>query len=180
MITKNIFYKRKKNVINYFIFVVAILILFAGLILLLTYSKKEFFDIPEFKSKFYIIPDDRGGTKVLNLDKKALHLQDKNNTLKIFNDPILEYSIQLFASNNYQLVKKKLNLIINKNYMTQNKQNYVLNEKDFFIVAFIHELDKEFILLYKNFTSRDLALDYCLKHLNFLSKCLIVNAQNLD
>lgn len=180
MLKKNIFYKRKKNVNNFFFVVVVILILLAGLILVLTYSKQEFFDIPEFKSKFYIIPDDRGGTKVLNLDKKALHLQDTNNTLKIFNDPILEYSIQIFASDNYQLVKKKLNFIINKNYKTQNKQDYVLNEKYFFIFAFIHELDKEFILLYKNFTSRDLAFDYCSKYLNFLSKCLIVNAQNLD
>ena len=179
-IKKNIFYKKKTNIKNFFIFILPILILLTGLILLLAYSKQGFFDIPEFINTFYIIPEDRGGTKVLNLDKKSLHLLNNNNTLKIINDPILEYSIQLFASNKYQLVKKKLNFIIKENYNTQNNQKNILNENDFFIVAIIHELDKEFLLLYKNFTSRDLAFDHCSKHMNFLPKCLIVNAQNLD
>ena len=36
------------------------------------------------------------------------------------------------------------------------------------------------LLVYKNFESRNEALDYCTQYLNFIGKCLIVNVQNLD
>ena len=66
----------------------------------------------------------------------------------------------------------------NKN---NNQINYLpLNINDFFIVVFISDLGNEYMLLYKNFSTRILAFDYCLKHLSFLQKCLIVNAQNLN
>ena len=59
-------------------------------------------------------------------------------------------------------------------------ENTIQDINDFFIVVFSNNLDNEYMLLYKNFSTRILASDYCLKHLNFLQKCLIVNAQNLN
>ena len=135
--------------------------------------------MPEFIESFYIIPKNVGGTEVMNLDKKSLHLNDeKRPDIEIINDPLLEYSIQIFSSSDYYLVKEKFEYMINQN------NNYIkdlhLKINDFFIVVFISDLGNEYILLYKNFSSRILALDYCLKYLNFLQKCLVVNAQNLN
>ena len=140
-------------------------------------SKQQFFIVPEFIGSFYIIPENKGGKEVMNKDKKSLHLNDEHD-VKIINDPFLEYSIQIFSSSDYYLVKEKFDFMSNQN------NNYIndlpLKINDFFIVVFNSDLDNEYMLLYKNFSSRILALDYCLKYLNFLQKCLVVNAQNLN
>ena len=38
----------------------------------------------------------------------------------------------------------------------------------------------DYLLLYNNFESRELALDYCNKYLLFLYDCIILNAENID
>jgi len=141
--------------------------------------KQQFFTVPEFIGSFYIIPDDKGGKEVMNKDKKSLHLNDEKIVdVEIINDSSLEYSIQIFFSSDYYLVKEKFDFMTNKNNNHINDLPLKIN--DFFIVVFNSDLDNEYILLYKNFSTRILASDYCLKHLNFLQKCLIVNAQNLN
>ena len=113
----------------------------------------------------------------MNKDKKSLHLNDEQD-IEIINDPFLEYSIQIFSSSAYYLVKEKFDFMTNQNNNYIN--NLPLKINDFFIVVFNSDLGNEYILLYKNFSKRILASEYCLKHLNFLQKCLIVNAQNLN
>ena len=112
-----------------------------------------------------------------NLLNPAINNADNWEILAI-NDPLLEYSIQFFSSSDYYLVKEKFD------FMTNQNNNYIndlpLKINDFFIVFFNSDLDNEYMLLYKNFSTRILATDYCLKQLNFLQKCLIVNAQNLN
>ena len=139
--------------------------------------KQQFFIVPEFIGSLYIIPDDKGGKEVMNKDKKSLHLNNEQD-VEIINDPFLEYSIQIFSSSDYYLVKEKFD------FMTNQNNNYIndlpLKINDFFIVVFNSDMGNEYMLLYKNFSTRILASDYCLKHLNFLQKCLIVNAQNLN
>ena len=141
--------------------------------------KQKFFTVPEFIGSFYVIPDDKGGKEVINKDKKSLHLnEDKIQDIEIINDPFLEYSIQIFSSSDYYLVKEKFDFMTNENISHINDLPLEIN--DFFIVVFNSDLGSEYILLYKNFSKRILASEYCLKHLNFLKKCLIVNAQNLN
>ena len=113
----------------------------------------------------------------MNKDKKSLHLNDEQD-IEIINDPFLEYSIQIFSSNDYYLVKEKFDFMTNKNNNHINDLPLKIN--DFFIVVFNTDLGNEYILLYKNFSKRILASEYCLNYLNFLQKCLIVNAQNLN
>jgi hypothetical protein len=139
--------------------------------------KQQFFTVPEFIGSFYIIPDDKGGKEVMNKDMKSLHLNDEQN-VEIINDPFLEYSIQIFSSNDYYLVKEKFDFMTNKNNNHINDLPLKIN--DFFIVFFNSDFGNEYILLYKNFSKRILASEYCLKHINVLQKCLIVNAQNLN
>ena len=42
-------------------------------------KKNQFFIIPEYLDTFYIIPEDRGGKAISNIDKKSLHLSYKNS-----------------------------------------------------------------------------------------------------
>ena len=177
---KRIFFKKKSiNLIKYLYIFLFIFLLLAFLILLFMNLKQQFFTVPEFIGSFYIIPDNKGGKEVMNKDKKSLHLNDeKTQDVEIINDPFLEYSIQIFSSSDYYLVKEKFD------FMTNQNNNYIndltLKINDFFIVVFNSDLGNEYMLLYKNFSTRILASNYCLKHLNFLQKCLIVNAQNLN
>ena len=176
MTKKKLFKKKSTNLIKYFfLFIFSLLVI---LILLFMNLKQQFFTVPEFIGSFYIIPDNKGGKEVMNLNKKSLHLNDeKIQDIEIINDPFLEYSIQIFSSSDYYLVKEKFD------FMTNQNNNYIndlpLKINDFFIVVFNSDLGNEYMLLYKNFSTRILAFDYCLMHLNFLQKCLIVNAQNL-
>ena len=179
MIKKTLFKKKSINLKKYLFISLFIFPLLVILILLFMNLKQKFFTVPEFIGSFYVIPDDKGGKEVTNIDKKSLHLNDEQNqNIKIINDPILEYSIQMFSSNNYYLVKEKFDFMTNKNNNHINDLPLKIN--DFFIVVFNSDLGNEYILLYKNFSKRSLASEYCLKHLNFLQKCLIVNAQNLN
>ena len=139
--------------------------------------KKQFFTVPEFIGSFYIIPENKGGKEVMNKDKKSLHIKDEQD-VEIINDSFLEYSIQIFSSSDYYLVKEKFDIMTSQN--NNFIENLPLKISDFFIVVFNNEFGNEYMLLYNNFSSRILAYNYCLKHLNFLQKCLIVNAQNLN
>tara|TARA_B100001245_G_C22652192_1_gene320164 strand:- start:76 stop:615 length:540 start_codon:yes stop_codon:yes gene_type:complete len=178
MLSKKIFIKKKSFLQkNSIIFLSALIILF--LILWLNNLKEDFFIIPELSKSFYIIPKDKGGIKVINLDKKSLHpvSEEIPSYIKIINDPVLQYSIQVFSSDDYLSVKNKLDSLTKINYITN--QQLDTNIKDFYIVVFNNDLGREYILLYKNFNTRDLAFDYCLKSVVFLKNCLIINAQNL-
>ena len=178
MIKKKIFKKKSINLKKY-IFISLFILLLAFLILLFTNLKQQFFNVPQFIGSFYIIPDNKGGKEVLSLDKKSLHFNDKKmQETKIINDLSLEYSIQIFSSSDYYLIKERLDFITNKNIYLIN--NLPLKISDLFIVVFHSDLGNEYMLLYKNFSTRILASDYCLKYLNFLQKCIIVNAQNLN
>ena len=179
MIKRNLFKKKSINLIKYLYIFLLIFFFLAFLILLFVNLKQQFFIVPKFIGSFYIIPDNKGGKEVMNLDKKSLHLNDeKIQDIEIINDPFLEYSIQIFSSSDYYLVKEKFD------FMTNQNNNYIINlplkKNDFFFVVFNSDLGNEYMLLYKNFSTRILASDYCLKHLSFLRKCLIVNAQNLN
>jgi len=176
---KRILFKKKSiNLIKYLYIFLPIFLLLAFIILLFANLQQQFFIVPKFIGSFYMIPDNKGGKEVMNLDKKSLHLYDeKMQDVEIINDPFLEYSIQIFSSSDYHLVKEKFDFMTNRNNNYIN--NLPLKINDFFIVVFNSSLANEYMLLYKNFSTRILASDYCLKHLNFLQKCLIVNAQNL-
>ena len=177
MVKRILFKKKSINLKKYLFIFLFILSLIVILILLFMNLKQQFFTVPEFIGSFYIIPDDKGGKEVMNKDMKSLHLNDEQN-VEIINDPFLEYSIQIFSSNDYYLVKEKFDFMTNKNNNHINDLPLKIN--DFFIVFFNSDFGNEYILLYKNFSKRILASEYCVKHINVLQKCLIVNAQNLN
>ena len=175
---KKIFNKKKQ--INFYLFIfffIIFLIIFVFFFAL--NNNNSYFKIENNQKIFYVIPNDKDGKKITNIDKKSLHIYQNNKINdKIINNENLEYSIQLFSSYNYDLIIEKLDFFIKNGDLDKNKKK--LQIKDFYILIFNHELGKEYFLLYKNFANRSLAQDYCFNFINLQQKCIILNAQNLD
>ncbi len=167
---KNIFVK-KTSYINLKFFLILISLLSLFLIYNFKFKNYKYFIISINEEENYIIPIDRGGEKVKNLNKKILHL-NHHEKIEFFENDIsnLDYSIQLFASSNYEDVNKKLNIYL-------AKTDYIYKKDDFFIIIFKSAIGSEYLLLYKNFKSRKQAINHCVTYLFHLNKCLVVNAK---
>ena len=169
MIRRKIFKKRKsKNKIILFTFLLIIIIL---LILNSKSSKNiKYIIIYEKNEKFYIIPEDKGGEKVSNLDKKILNLKSKQiEQNEINKSEDLLYSIQIYSNSEFEKVN---------NYLSQitDLKDVLYNIEDFYILALNSEIGIEYFLLYKNFKDRKIAEDYCSNFLKRIDKCLVVDA----
>ena len=79
MIKKSIFKKKSINLKKYIFISLFIFSLLAILILLFMNLKQQFFIVPEFIESFYIIPNNKGGKEVMNLDKISLNLHDEKS-----------------------------------------------------------------------------------------------------
>ena len=176
MIRKKIFKKKKSSIGKYyylFIFLILILIIFI-LYYFILINKKPFFNITQNSNSFYMIPKDKGGDIIVHQDKKILNLTYKNkDNINLINDPSLEYSIQLYASDDYRFIT---------NYRSKLISSYdsIFLPKDLLVVILKYELTSEYLLLFKNFNTRKKAFEYCEKYSYYLDKCIIVNAKNLD
>ena len=175
MIKKRLFKKKNSFHISKKYYLL-LLIFFSSIILYLFLTdKKTFFDIPKNLNSSYLIPEDKEGQIVNNQDKKILNLTNNNrDNINLINDPNLEYSIQLFTSDDY-------NFIINyRNKLISNNNNSIFLPNDLFVAILNYELTSEYLLLFKNFNSRKNAFEYCKKYSYYLDKCIIVNVKNLD
>ena len=74
MYRKNLFYKKNYNKL-FFILILFILLALSVLFFFLNYNN-DFIEIINYDKPFYIIPDDKGGKKIPNQNKKGLHLSD--------------------------------------------------------------------------------------------------------
>ena len=173
MIKRRLFKKKNKKFTLIVILLFLILFLIIYSLFFKLYNKKFFTISPNIKS-FYSIPINKGGQEIPNQDKKGLHLSYlNNNSFDIIKNKELKYSIQVFVNNDYKLVNKVLNDLLNK------KESIFITE-DFSLAIFNSNLGKEYFLLYKNFEKRIEAREFCEKYTFFLDNCLIVNVQNLD
>lgn len=168
MALKKIFNKKKSNKKIYiFIF---FLIIFTTTVYFFIFNKKYNYKvIPSDESNFYIVPKDRGGEKVTNIDKKSLNLKAEQEFIKILNQPEnIYFSIQFYTNNDLDNIRKYLNKL-------NNTKESVYNPNDFFIMALNSEIGTDYFLLYKSFKTRGLAKKYCEKFLRKLDKCLIID-----
>ncbi len=172
MITKKIFFKKKIKPLHIVLLIILIFIL-CFFILFYKFDNYKKIEISSFNDDYYIIPKDPGGTKVQNLNKKSLHLSDKDLLgLEIKNISKLKYSIQFLVSTDYKDIKNFL-LEIN------NKTEKIYKISDFHTLVFNSDIGVDYFLLYKNFDSINEAKDYCLKYLNKLDNCLVVNVEKI-
>ena len=165
-------FKRKNSNKKLNILLVTLFILIISIIYIFyLQTQNKFFVVDENKEEFYIIPSDKKGKIIPYKDIKILDY-DYNLEKNIEKNNInYNFSIQLYASSNYDSTLDKLNNFAN---------NLSYLEEDLFIVVLKHNLGIDYLLVYKNFKSRKEAFDYCTQYLNFIRDCLIVNIQNLD
>jgi len=162
-------FKKRQSYGRIIISLSCLLIGFIFLYFFIFTNKNEFIVIPENTDVFYIIPDDRGGEKVPNLDKKSLNLITKDNTEDEIEKPDdLLFSIQFFTDRKMANINQYLQKII-----TFDETIYHLD--DFYILALTSEIGIEYFLLYKNFATRLEAKNYCLNFLPKIDNCLIVD-----
>ena len=162
---------KKKNIFFYliiFIFFIFITSFF------LFFKKNKYFIIPQNTVSFFLIPDDKGGKKIPNQNKKGLHLSyDEEEINSINNIFETNFSIQIFSSNSYSdTINKRLGLL--------NNPESFFKSDDLFISFFNSSLGSEYLLLYKNFETRNNAVNHCNKYIFFVDKCLIVNLNSLS
>ena len=168
MIARKIF-QRKKSKRKFIIIPLVLLFIIMSIYYFFLNNINEFVIIPENKTLFYIIPEDRGGQKVENLDKKSLNLKSLeaiNENVNLPND--LRYSIQIYSDTEYENVNNYLKKII-----ISNETIYQID--DFYILALSTEIGIDYFLIYKNFETRKDAQKYCENYLSKIENCLIVD-----
>lgn len=171
MIKKKIFYKSKKNKINIFFYLLILLfLLFIYYYFIFLNNNNKFVIIPENNNIIYIVPEDKGGEKVPNLDKKSLNLnqQQQIETNNMNKQDDFPFSIQFYTNNYLKDVAEYLNKL-------SNIQENIYSLDDFYILVLNSDIGIDYFLLYKNFETREAANSYCLKYLKKIEKCLIVN-----
>ena len=163
-------FKKRKSYRKIIIPLFLLLILFIFFYFFIFINEKEFIVIPENTDIFYIIPEDRGGEKVPNLDKKSLNTITQDITEDIIKKPDdLFFSIQFFTDSEMSNVNQYLQKIT-------NFDEAIFSIDDFYILALTSEIGIQYFLLYKNFTTRLEATTYCTKFLPKMDNCLIVDS----
>ena len=171
MSKKNIFFKNKNN--SYIIFVTLIIFIIFFSFTFFKNTNTDLFIISSFNDNYFIIPENKGGKKILNINKKSLHMNeilDSNNINKNISN--MKFSIQFFSSPDYKTIESFLGDLI-------NQDENIYSSDDFYIVTLTTEISKDYLLLFKNFNTREKALDFCNDFLTKLDNCLIVNLNNL-
>ena len=162
-------FKKRKSYRRIITILFSLLIFFIFFYFFIFINENEFVVIPENTDVFYIIPEDRGGEKVPNLDKKSLNTITQDITEDINQKPNdLFFSIQFFADSEMSNVNQYLQKIT-------NFEEAIYSIDDFYILALTSEIGIEYFLLYKNFTTRLEAANYCIKFLSKMDNCLIVD-----
>jgi len=162
-------FKKRKSYRKIIIPLSLLLILFIFFYFFIFINENEFIVIPENTDVFYIIPVDRGGEKVPNLDKKSLNTITQDITEDIIKKPDdLLFSIQFFTDSEIENINQYLQKIT-------SFEETIYSINDFYILALTSEIGIEYFLLYKNFTTRLEAATYCTKFLPKIDNCLIVD-----
>ena len=108
MISRSIFKKNKPKYKKKILFIFIVLLLITLIYFFHTNKYNNFIIIKENKENFYIIPKDKGGEKVQNLDKKILNLKSKQTYNIKINKPKLINSSKIGNSFDTSLVEAKL------------------------------------------------------------------------
>ena len=162
-------FKKKQSYRKTIIILSCLIILFFFLYFFILSNENKFIVIPANTDVFYIVPEDKGGEKVANLDKKSLNKTTKEIVEHEIEKPEdLLFSIQFFTDSQMINVNQYLQKIT-------NSDESIYSIDDFYILALTSEIGIEYFLLYKNFMTRLDATNYCIKFLPKMNNCLVVD-----
>ena len=135
------------------------------------FTNREYFIIPVFTDKYFIIPTNKEGEVVDYLDKKSLNnINNKIQNFEFSNISELNYTIQLYSNDNFENINKYLNNLL------ENKIE-IINDEDIFIFYKKTEIGTQYFITYKNYISKNNAYETC-DLLSIVKSCLILNLQN--
>ena len=170
MIKRIIFKKNNNYILKYFLlFFLFIIILY--LISFYYFTNREYFIIPVFTDKYFIIPTNKEGEVVDYLDKKSLNnINNKIQNFEFSNISELNYTIQLYSNDNFENINKYLNNLL------ENKIE-IIDDEDIFIFYKKTEIGTQYFITYKNYISKNNASEAC-DLLTIVKSCIILNLQN--
>ncbi len=170
MIKRIIFKRKNNNILKYsLLFFLFIIILY--LISFYYFINREYFIIPQFTDKYFIIPANKEGEVVDYLDKKSLNNID--NEIQDFdfkNIDELDFTIQLYSDDNFENIKKYLNNLL------ENKKE-IIDHEDIFVFYKKTEIGTQYFITYKNYISKNYAFEAC-DLLIIVKSCILLNLQN--
>ena len=168
---KRIIFKRKNNYILKYSLLLLLFIIILYLISFYYFINREYFIIPQFTDKYFVIPTNKEGEVVDYLDKKSLNNID--NEIKDFdfkNIDELDFTIQLYSNDNFENINKYLyNLLENK--------KAIIDHEDIFVFYKKTEIGTQYFITYKNYISKSNASEAC-DLLTIIKSCIILNLQN--
>jgi len=168
---KRIIFKRKNNYILKYSLLLLLFIIILYLISFYYFINKEYFIIPQFTDKYFIIPTNKEGEVVDYLDKKSLNnIDNKIKDFEFKKTSKVDFTIQLYSNDNFENINKYLNNLL------ENKKEIIDNE-DIFVFYKKTEIGTQYFITYKNYISKNNASEAC-NLLTFVKSCLILNLQN--
>ena len=168
---KRIIFKRKNNYILKYSLLLLLFIIILYLISFYYFINREYFIIPKFNDKYFVIPINKEGEVVDYLDKKSLNNID--NVIQDYefkNTDELDFTIQLYSNDNFENINKYLNNLL------ENKRE-IIDQKDIFVFYQKTAIGTQYFLTYKNYISKNDALKAC-DLLTIVKICVILNLQN--
>ena len=170
MIKRIIFKKNNNYILKYFLlFFLFIIIVY--LISFYYFTNREYFIIPAFTDKYFIIPTNKEGEVVDYLDKKSLNnINNKIQNFEFSNISELNYTIQLYSNDNFENINKYLNNLL------ENKKE-IIDHEDIFVFYKKTEIGTQYFITYKNYISKNNASEAC-DLLTIVKSCIILNLQN--
>ena len=168
---KRIIFQRKNNYIFKYSLLLFLFIIILYLISFYYFINREYFIIPTFTDKYFIIPTNKEGEIVDYLDKKSLNnIKNKIQDFEFDDTSELRFTIQLYSNDNFEKINKYL---IN---LFENKKE-IIDQEDIIVFYKETEIGTQYFITYKNYISKNEASEAC-DLLTIVKSCIILNLQN--
>ncbi len=168
---KRIIFKKKNNYILKYSLLLLLFIIILYLISFYSFINREYFIIPQFTDKYFVIPTNKEGEVVDYLDKKSLNnIDNEIEDFNFKNIDELDFTIQLYSNDNFENINKYVNNLL------ENKKE-IIDHENIFVFYKKTEIGTQYFITYKNYISKNNASEAC-DLLTFVKSCLILNLQN--
>ena len=168
---KRIIFKRKNNYIFKYSLLLFLFIIILYLISFYYFINREYFVIPIFTDKYFVIPANKEGEVVDYLDKRTLNnIDNEIQDFEFKNISEVNFTIQLYSNDNFENINKYLNNLL------ENKKE-IIDHEDIFVFFKKTEIGTQYFITYKNYISKYNASESC-DLLTIVKSCLILNLQN--
>ena len=168
---KRIIFQKKNNYIFKYSLLLFLFIIILYLISFYYFINREYFIIPTFTDKYFIIPTNKEGEVVDYLDKKSLNnIKNKIQDFEFNDTSEFNFTIQLYSNDNFEKINKYL---IN---LFENKKE-IIDQEDIIVFYKETEIGTQYFITYKNYISKNDASEAC-DLLTIVKSCIILNLQN--